>query len=145
MKLTDSAILRELPDLDLTPHARQKYAIPTRLAERTADLKDEKAAEKAWRKAVIARDGRICRCCKRTVIQQLALAPERLEVHHIAGRADQAVRWDVRNGMVCCARDHEQLQHYKILILQAAKHRFKVGATSYTNASKPLIFKRAIT
>lgn len=124
-------------------YAAPKSAIATRLAEKTADAKNDKAAEKAWRKGVIARDGKVCRCCKRKVVQQLALAPERLEVHHVAGRVDQAVRWDVRNGIVLCARDHEQVTRYAILVVQKAKHLFTVNAKTYIDAGKPVQFKKA--
>ena len=79
---------------------------PTRLDERIADTRDEQADERRWRKGVIAHDGYVCRCCGRRVIQQLTLAANQLHVHHVAPRADQAVRWDVRNGMVLCAECH---------------------------------------
>lgn len=114
----------------------------TRLDERKDDLREEKAAEKAWRKAAIARDGRICRCCKRKVVAQLALAPERLEVHHIAGRADQAVRHDVRNGCVLCCSCHEDVTRHRVFIIQHAKHLFRVGSKTYINANKKIEFKR---
>lgn len=115
---------------------------PSRLSERVDDLRAEKAAEKTWRKDCIKRDGKICQCCKRKVVPQLALAPERLEVHHIAGRADRAVRWDVRNGVVLCCECHEKITKHVIAILQAAKHLFTVGLKTYINANKPLTFKK---
>lgn len=123
-------------------YATAKHAIPTRLDERTADQRDGKAAEKTWRKGCIARDGKICRCCERKVVQQLALAPERLEVHHVAGRVDQAVRWDLRNGIVLCSECHEKVTRHLLFILQAARSLFTVeGSTkAYINASKKVTF-----
>lgn len=117
----------------------------TRLAEKTADDQDEKAKEKAWRKAVIKEDGKVCRRCKRKVVQQLELAPEQLHVHHVAPRVDQAVRWDVRNGMVLCATCHEKVTRYVLLLVQQARYLFRVDgvAKTYINARKPVTFKEA--
>lgn len=116
---------------------------PSRLDVRTDDIRQDKAAERTWRKAVIARDGHVCRHCKCRVVKQLALAPNRLEIHHVAGRADRAVRWDVRNGMVLCATCHEKVTRNRLLIVQVAKLLFKIGTQTYTNASKKLTFKEA--
>lgn len=125
-------------------YAKSKREIPTRLTETTKADKDEKAAERTWRKGVIKRDGHICRCCKRKVVAQLALAANRLEVHHVAPRADQAVRWDVRNGIVLCAECHEKVTShsgkFSLFILQAARFLFKVGQQTYINASKKVTF-----
>jgi hypothetical protein len=119
---------------------------PTRLDARIADDKDDKAAERQWRKAVIARAGRVCRCCLRKVVQQLALAGNRLEVHHVAPRADQAVRWDVRNGMVLCSECHQKVTPHsgklELVILQVARFLFKVGSKTYINASKKVTFQK---
>jgi len=132
----------DLGALDQQPRrAMPKYAMPSRLDERKDDLKAEKAAEKGWRKGCITRDGKVCRCCQRKVVQQLALAPERLEVHHVAGRVDQAVRWDVRNGVVLCAECHEKITRHALFIVQAAKHLFRVGVKTYINANKKIDFK----
>lgn len=113
---------------------------PSRLDVKTADDRDEARDEKAWRKACITRDGKVCRRCQRVVVVQLELAPNRLEVHHVAGRADRAVRWDVRNGIVVCATCHGLLTRHLLFILQAAKHLFTVGSQTYLNASKKVTF-----
>lgn len=144
--MADSHVARTIADLptlaemQAKPRATPKHAIPTRLAEKKADDRDEKRDERLGRKAAIKRDGKVCRCCKRVVIQQLELAPNRLDVHHVAGRADQAVRWDVRNLIVLCAECHEAVTHYRKFILQAAKHAFTVGIKTYINASKKVTF-----
>lgn len=113
---------------------------PSKLELKTADDRDDARDEKLWRKACIARDGKVCRRCQRVVVQQLELAANRLEVHHIAGRADRAVRWDVRNGLVVCGTCHDLLTRHLLFILQAAKHLFTVGQTTYINASKKVTF-----
>ena len=132
----------------LNARARERYAEPkialkTRLQERTADQRDEDADKKRWRTAVIKRDGKICRCCKRKVVQQLALAPERLEVHHVFRRDNQITRWDVRNGVVLCSSDHEAVTHNKIAITQSARKLFTAAdGKTYLNADKILKFTR---
>jgi hypothetical protein len=121
-----------------------KGETPSRLDERKADDRDEEAAEKAWRKGCIKRDGKICQACQRKVVQQLALAPERLEVHHIVGRADRVVRWDVRNGVVVCCECHEKLTRHLLFIVQLAKHLFTAdNGKTYIDANKKIDFKKA--
>lgn len=129
-----------LAQMNEKPRAEQKGNIPTRLAEKKSDDKDEKAKEKLWRKGCIKRDGKICRHCDRVVVQQLELAPNRLEVHHIASRVDRAVRWDVRNGIVLCAECHEKVTRYRLVIVQVTRHRFTVDDSTkrYINAFKPV-------
>ncbi|MEO8679241.1 MAG: HNH endonuclease signature motif containing protein [Vicinamibacterales bacterium] len=117
----------------------------TALDVQKADDRDEKAAERKWRKEVIARDGNKCRCCKRTVVAQLDLAGNRREIHHVTPRADQAVRWDKRNGIVVCADCHQKLTPHSgrqtLVILQLAKFLFRVGQKTYINAAKKVTFK----
>ncbi len=143
--------LADLPsfgEVNAVRRAIPKHAIPSRLDEKVADDRDEKAAEKAWRKGCIKRDGKVCRCCQRKVVVQLELADERLEVHHVAGRADQTVRWDVRNGIVLCAGCHSKVTRHLLFILQAARFLFHINglAKAYINASKKVTFseKRAV-
>lgn len=113
---------------------------PSRLETKVADDRDEKRDEKAWRKGCIKRDGKICQRCKRVVVQQLELAPERLEVHHIAGRADRASRWDVRNGIVLCSTCHDLITRHVVHILQRAALLFTLGNKTYINGSKKVTF-----
>jgi hypothetical protein len=131
-----------LAEVNAVRRAVPKHQIETRLEAKTASDKDEKAAEKAWRKAVIKRDGKVCRCCKRVVVAQLELSAERLEVHHVAGRADRAVRWDVRNGCVLCQTCHSKVTQHRLFILQAARLLFSPeGSTKrYINAAKKVSF-----
>lgn len=113
---------------------------PSRLDVKTADDRDDARDEKIWRKACITRDGKVCRRCKRVVVVQLELVANRLEVHHVAGRVDRAVRWDVRNGITVCAFCHDLLTRHELFILQAAKHLFTVGQQTYLNAAKKVTF-----
>lgn len=135
--------LSTMAQVNAVRRAEPKSAITARLAEKTKKGKDEKAKERVWRKGCIARDGKICQCCKRVVVAQLELAPFRLEVHHIEGRANQDTRWDVRNGIVLCFECHEKVTHKVLLIVQLAKFYFRLGQDTYVNAFKPLTFKVA--
>lgn len=131
-----------MAEVNAKPRATAKHAIPSRLAEKTADDRDEKRDERLWRKGCIKRDGKVCRCCQRVVVVQLELAPNRLEVHHVAGRADQTVRWDVRNGIVLCAECHGKITERRLWILQAARYLFRVGQQTYINAAKAVTFSK---
>lgn len=142
--------LNDLPsmaEVNAQRRAVPKYQIPTRLDEKTADDKDEKKAEQRWRKGCIKRDGKICRHCGCVVVVQLELAGNRLEIHHVTGRADQATRWDVRNGLVLCQACHSKVTRHLLFILQIARFLFMVdgSTTRYINASKKVTFsaKRA--
>lgn len=65
---------------------------------------------------------------------------KRGEAHHIASRADRAVRHDVRNGLHTCLGCHEKFTLCKLFIHQIAKHLFTVGTTTYINGSKKVTF-----
>lgn len=140
--------LNDLPTLAESrtkPCATPKYQIPSGLEVKTAADRTEQREERAWRKACIARDGKVCRRCERTVVAQLERAPQRLEVHHLAGRVDRAFRYDVRNGLVVCGLCHDLLTRHRVFILQALKHMFTVGTKHYLNASKPITFSEKTT
>lgn len=140
-----SKLLPTMAEVDASRIGKPIAKGKTRLDGVIADTRDEKADERRWRKAVIKRDGHICRCCKRHVVAQLAIAANRLEVHHVAPRADQAVRWDDRNGMVVCSECHEKLTPHSgklaFVILQAAKFLFTIGSKTYINAAEKVTFK----
>jgi len=138
--------LLTLPEVEALRIGKPILKGPTRLETRIGDTRDEKGNERRWRKAVIALDGQTCQVCRRHVVQQLALAGNQLHVHHVAPRADQAVRWDVRNGMVTCLECHEKLTPHSsapvhLVILQAARFLFTVGDKTYINAREPVTFE----
>lgn len=116
---------------------------PTRLEKKTADIRDERKEEAAWRKAIWRRDGGCCRWCHREVRKCLDLVPTRGECHHISGRVVKEIRWDVRNGLLLCATCHERLTG-KVAekhVLQS-KHTFTVDGVQYVNGDKPMKFTR---
>lgn len=99
--------------------------------------------EKAFRKAVIDRDGKVCRCCGRKVIATMARVPERLEVHHIHGRRGD-LRYEPLAALVLCLTCHEKVTgrvNEKVVIV--ATKTFVMREREYTDARAPVIFKRA--
>lgn len=138
--------VRELPTLaevNAVRRAVPKYDMATRLETKTAEDKKAKTAEKVFLKAVWARDKGLCRHCERKVIKSLELVEQRGEVHHIASRVDQSVRFDSRNGILLCARCHEAVERYQLHIIGKATQTFKVDGRTYLNADKKLQFRKA--
>lgn len=129
-----------MAEVNARPRATPKHEIPTKLAEKTAADRNEKRDERLWRKGCIKRDGKVCRCCDCVVVPQLELAANRLEVHHVAGRVDQTVRWDVRNGIVLCFECHSKITERRLWILQAARFLFRIGQKTYIHAGKKVTF-----
>lgn len=139
-------ILDSLPDTDVRyvkPGSLLKSGITKRVDANDKDDRDDKAAERRWKREIWKRDKHVCRCCEKYVEKSLDLLPTRGECHHLAGRADQSVRWDQRNGVLVCNRCHEAIEHNEIVVLQVARFAFKVGLKTYLNGNKKLTFKRA--
>lgn len=136
--------LPTLAEVNARPRATPKYAIPSRLAEKTAEDKAEKKAEAVAKKAVWTRDRSRCRVCGCRVLKALDLTEKRGEVHHVAGRADRVVRWDPRNLLLVCAKDHERLERNQLLIVATARQMFVAeNGKSYIDATKKIKFKEA--
>jgi hypothetical protein len=98
--------LPTLGELQARPRASQKGK--TRLEEAMDARTLTRVDAKAFRAAVIARDGYRCRCCGRKVIKTVALVPERLEVHHIHGRVGD-LAFEDKAALVSCASCHQKL------------------------------------
>jgi hypothetical protein len=129
---------------------RQRTATPksemkTRLKEKTEKRTDESKAEREWRKVIWKRDEGKCRWCKRKVAKTIELIPERGECHHVVGRANQATRWEPRNGILVCASCHERLtgKVNEKHVLVAAK-TYTLDGVQYPDASKAVQFKRVV-
>lgn len=100
-------------------------------------------AEDHWRRQVRERDCYHCRWCKRRVVVTIELIPERAECNHLVGRADERVRWDVRNGILLCLACHQRVTGKvaeKFLIV--ASELYVVDGIEYPNGSKDVEFKR---
>lgn len=140
MKLSE---LSTLADVNQKRRAEPKSKMTSRLAEKTENRKVEKKQERLWREAIWKRDGGKCRWCRRQVVKSLALVPERGECHHVTPREHRVTRWDVRNGVLVCAADHERLTGAvggeKAIIV--AGRTFSIEGREYPDASGPLNFK----
>lgn len=135
--------LPTLADQRAKPCATPKHAIPTRLAEKEAKRKDDTKAEREWRKAVWKRDEGKCRWCKRKVAKTIELVAERGECHHVVGRANEATRWEPRNGMLLCKTCHERITgkvNEKHVVV--ASKFYTLDGVQYPDASKSVQFKR---
>jgi len=96
-----------------------------------------------WKARVFQRDKGICRCCGRKVKKTLEHVPQRAEAHHLKTRADKAVRYDVRNGLlVCLFPCHDGITTGKIAVTQHARLMFTLDGKSYINGSEPVEFRR---
>lgn len=80
----------------------------SRLEVRTKVDRDEERKDEQFRKDVFKLDDGRCRCCGRKVERKLDRKADRAEVHHVAGRLGD-LRWDIRNGILLCLRDHERV------------------------------------
>lgn len=102
--------IADLPTLAEVEAMRRGKAIDkgrTRLEEKESKAPLTRVDEKAFRKAVIERDGKHCRCCGRKVIQTLERVPNRREIHHIHGRRG-ALRFESRCAILVCCKCHER-------------------------------------
>jgi len=81
---------------------------PTLALERASSKTAERRLHRAFRKAVIDRDGTICRCCGRPVVKLLERVPKRLEVHHTLGRSE-IFRYEPRAALVLCFWCHSKI------------------------------------
>lgn len=137
---------------DFLPTLAEMHAKPrpqpkgqTRLEEKTAKTKDEAKQRDAFRAAVIARDGKKCRHCRRKVVESIALVANRLEVHHLHGRIG-ALRFDARCALVLCAGCHQRVTgkvNDRLHVVQKAAHMRTLDGKSYIDAGKPLAFREA--
>jgi hypothetical protein len=113
----------------------------SRLSERIAETKDSKREEQIFRKAVIARDKGLCRCCGIKTVAVLELHSKRREVHHIHGRQG-GLRYDVRGALLLCLKDHEKVTRHELRIVGVAKDMFELNGQKYINANSPVTFVR---
>lgn len=98
--------------------------------------------EKAFKQAVIDRDGRFCRRCKRKVFATLERVPTRLEIHHIHGRRGD-LRFEPNAALVLCCGCHERVTG-KVndrLVIVATK-TFTIRDREYTDARFKVQFEK---
>jgi hypothetical protein len=136
------ADLQTLGDLQRTRRAVPKHALPTRLDTKAAADQDDAQQLEAFRRAVVHRDRGRCRVCGCRTVKTLALDPKRREVHHICSRTNPVTRYDPRNGITVCHRDHRRLTAHHLFVIGKASEMFQAGKVPkwYLDASCPLQF-----
>jgi hypothetical protein len=119
------------------------WKTPTgRLDAADAKEKDDAKLLEQWRRQVKTRDRGRCRVCGVKTIATMELDPKRGEAHHIVSRADKSVRYDVRNGLHVCLRDHRRFKGHRLHVVGTAAQMFvAANGKSYLDASWPLTFK----
>jgi hypothetical protein len=135
--------LPTLGQLQATPRATPKYELETKLdramANKAARLKDAREL-RAWASAVKGLDHWKDRKTGKRVIKTLSLDPDRAEAHHVAGKDDWAVRYDVRNGICVSLATHLRVTRGQLRIEGTVW--FTVQGTRYINARFPVKFRR---
>ena len=121
-------------------HESPTFPKPTsRLAQRTARLREDQRAEQAFKRAVWDRDEGKCRVCSVRCLRVLTLHPRRGEVHHLEGR-HRLTRYEPRCAILVCAVCHERLTHHRIRVW-AGRRWFTEEGTSLIDADAPLTFE----
>lgn len=94
----------------------------------------------AWALAVKERDCWRDRHTGVRVFRTRSLDPLRAEAHHIVAKDDQAVRYDVRNGVCLSLATHEAVELHQLRIVGTVF--FVVGGRSYINATFAVTFEK---
>ena len=106
-----------LQDLQTQRRAVPKYALVTKLENKTAKVKADTKALLAFRAAVWLRDGGKCRVCSVKVVKTLSLTAKRGEVHHRRGRrVAPADRYNVAEAVLLCLSCHGKAQRHEIKV-----------------------------
>lgn len=139
--MTNYPFLDALPGPDPRPRACPKGKSRAELNGEAE--KDDKRELAAWSKAIWKRDKGKCRACGIAVVKRLDALPDTGDPHHIVGRADKAVRYDTRNGLLVCRTCHDKLTGavgQRLHITGTAKQMFTVNGRPYLNADCKLRF-----
>jgi hypothetical protein len=140
MKIED---LRTLAEQQATPRATPKDQLDTRLdraiANKAARLLDARKLRQ-WAFDVKTRDKWRDRHTGRRVTRTLSLDPDRAEAHHVAGKDDWAVRYDVRNGLCVSLHTHDAVTRGTLTIEGTVF--FRKGGARYIDARFPVTFVR---
>lgn len=115
--------------------AQPKHAASSRLDTRTQDDRIDHARLAHWRCAVRARD-QVSRYSRTRVVVTIRLQHNQAQCHHIAGRAEKAVRYDVRNGILLNAVEHEAVERGSLQLL--GTRFFDEAGKTYLNADFPV-------
>jgi hypothetical protein len=137
VKLTAPAHLGTLADQG---GASPKPSRLDRLGAKEDARKIRVAKDAAFRKAVIARDcakGLVDRITGQKMARTMEARPDRLEVHHLEGRRNQATRYDPRNGIAVRLDTHLLLTAHEIKVV-AGRTFVASDGIGYWDADYPL-------
>jgi hypothetical protein len=122
--------------------ATPKHAVPTKLdravAKKAAAREDEQKLA-AWALQVKTLDHWKDRKTGQRVTRTRALDPLRAEAHHIVSRSDEAVRYDIRNGLCLSYATHDAVERNQLQIV--GTKFFTVGGVRYIDGRAPVTFK----
>ena len=111
-----------------------------RVYDRLAVKREQERKATLFRLHVWKRDLGVCRNCERTVIRSLELIAKRGEAHHIIPRSVEAVRYDVRNGILLCFICHEKATRYELRIIGTKFFRYPGCIVPAINANYKVRF-----
>jgi len=133
--------LPTLAEMRAKPLALPKSATPktdhAKAVQRSASA--DRRALTAWANTVKKRDKWKDRYDGQRVIRIIGPHPRRAEAHHIVSRADQAVRYDVRNGLTLSLENHEKVERGLLRIV--GTKFFTVNGRKYTDGTHTVIFQ----
>lgn len=133
--------LDDLPVLADRPRcAVQKWAVPTRLDEKTEKDKADVGKLEAWKRKVYAFAKYRCLACGIAVIRTLKLVANRAEAHHIERRSNKATRYDERNGACLCLTCHGKVTRSELRIVGTRFFTLEDSRRRYIDATAPLRF-----
>jgi hypothetical protein len=120
-----------------------KCELPNKL-DRAIDAKAARLLDakllRAWATAVKDRDQWKDRKSGVKVYRTRALDPLRAEAHHVVAKDDQAVRYDVRNGICLSLASHFLVETHVWRIVGTVF--FTVGGRTYIDATYEVSFER---
>jgi hypothetical protein len=133
--------LRTLAQTNAAPRAIPKptTTLDRAVARRAARIADARLL-KGWALAVKIRDQWTDRKTGQHVVSTRQLDPRRAEAHHIVSKDDDAVRYDIRNGLCLSFETHFLVEHHRYRIDGTVF--FTVGGCRYIDATYPVIFVR---
>ena len=107
---------------------------------------DDAKRLREWRRHISARDEGKCRCCGVLTIRVGWLHPRRAECHHVEPRANRALRFETRNGLLLCRGCHERVTG-KVndkLTIRGTAWFFGQDMLRYIDADRPVLFEEAV-
>ncbi len=133
--------LRTLAESHAVPRAQPKRytKLERAIAKKAARLLDKQKLD-VWARAVKDRDQWQDRKTGVRVKSTRQLDPLRAEAHHIVSKDDQAVRYDVRNGICLSFETHFLVEHHRYRIEGTVW--FYKGGSKYIDGTYPVIFVR---